>query len=229
MNFKMNCWEIVSVLLYLHIRSTQQLCLKETIMKNVMENIRLVLSMGIIGAILLYIGTIVFMPDLTIKIFRFQPFIVVTESMEPEINVNDMVISKIFDIDDVKVGDIITFKADIDYNGTEEIVTHYIYSIDTSSDEAVIRTNRHFEDGETVTPDTWLIQESDVIGTYKTHVPYVGFVIGFITSVYGIVIIGLNIAIFLVIKFVNKKDEEQEEITENNEETETSEIIETKE
>lgn len=198
-------------------------------MKNVMENIRLVLSMGIIGAILLYIGTIVFMPDLTIKIFRFQPFIVVTESMEPEINVNDMVISKIFDIDDVKVGDIITFKADIDYNGTEEIVTHYIYSIDTSSDEAVIRTNRHFEDGETVTPDTWLIQESDVIGTYKTHVPYVGFVIGFITSVYGIVIIGLNIAIFLVIKFVNKKDEEQEEITENNEETETSEIIETKE
>lgn len=225
----MNCWEIVSVLLYLHIRSTQQLCLKETIMKNVMENIRLVLSMGIIGAILLYIGTIVFMPDLTIKIFRFQPFIVVTESMEPEINVNDMVISKIFDIDDVKVGDIITFKADIDYNGTEEIVTHYIYSIDTSSDEAVIRTNRHFEDGETVTPDTWLIQESDVIGTYKTHVPYVGFVIGFITSVYGIVIIGLNIAIFLVIKFVNKKDEEQEEITENNEETETSEIIETKE
>ena len=33
----------------------------------------------------------------------------------------------------LKVGDIITFNADIDYNGTKEIVTHYIYEAITLS------------------------------------------------------------------------------------------------
>ena len=41
-------------------------------MKSIIENIKLVGSMVIIGALLLYIGTMLFMPELTIKIFRFQ-------------------------------------------------------------------------------------------------------------------------------------------------------------
>ena len=178
-------------------------------MKKVIENIKLVFTMGLIGAILLYIGTIVFMPDLTIKIFRFQPFVVVTESMQPVLNVNDMVISKQFDIDEAQVGDIITFKADIDYNGTKEIVTHYIYSIDTTNDEAVIRTNRHFEGDEEITPDTWLIDSQDVIGTYGVHVPYIGLIIGFVTSIYGIIIISINIVIILIIKYMYRNDEDK--------------------
>jgi len=180
-------------------------------MKNIIENIRLVVSMIIIGAILLYIGTIVFMPESTIKVFRFQPYIVVTESMEPFINVNDMVIVTTFKIDEAEVGDIITFKADIDYNGTEEVVTHYINEIDQSGEETIIRTNRHFEEGETVTPDTWLIPASDVIGTYAFRIPYIGLILGFIKSIYGIVIITINIAIFGTFKFISKKSKKAEE------------------
>jgi signal peptidase len=183
-------------------------------MKEIIENVRLVISMTIIGAILLYIGTSLFMPNMTIKIFRLQPFIVVTESMEPVYNVNDVVVVKNFNIDEAEVGDIITFKADIDYNGTEETITHYIYSIDRSGDEAIIRTNRYFDTGETITPDTWLIPASNVIGTSSFHVPYLGLLIGFVKSIYGIVIIALNIAIFSVIKYINakaKKEKEEQE------------------
>jgi signal peptidase len=175
-----------------------------------MENIKIFASMFIIGAILLYIGTSVFMPEMTIKIFRFQPYIVMTESMEPVINVNDMVIVRPFDIDEAEVGDIITFQADIDYNGTKETVTHYIYSIDDSGSEPIIRTNRHFEEDETVTPDTWLIPASDVMGSYGFQIAYVGYIVGFVTSIYGIGVIGLNIAIIATIKYLKNKEEQQE-------------------
>lgn len=175
-------------------------------MKNIIENIKLTLSMVVIGALLLYIGTTIFMPELTIKIFQFKPYIVATESMEPYYNVNDMVVATRFNIEDAEVGDIITFKADIDYNGTDEVVTHYIYSIDTSGEEAIIRTNRHFEDNESVTPDTWLIPASDVIGTASFHIPYAGLIIGFIKSPFGIGVILLNIAIFSGVKYISKKN-----------------------
>lgn len=174
-------------------------------MKNVIENIKLVFSMIIIGGLLLYIGSILFMPELTVKIFKFQPYIVVTESMEPVYNVNDMVVVTEFDINEAQVGDVITFYADIDYNGTKEIVTHYIYEIDRSGAEAIIRTNRHFDDGETVTPDTWLIPESDVIGQASLHIPYVGYIIGFVKSPYGIVVITVNALIIGAIVSINKK------------------------
>lgn len=180
-------------------------------MKNIIENVKLVLSMVVIGGLLLYIGTLLFMPDLTIKIFRFQPYIVVTESMEPVLNVNDLVISTVFDADKAEVGDIITFKADIDYNGTKEVVTHYIYEIDESGPETMIRTNRHFESSEQVTPDTWIIPEGDVIGTYSTHIPYIGYLIGFVKSIYGIAVIAINTIIITAIVHVNKKIAKREE------------------
>jgi len=181
------------------------------------ENIKLGLSMGLLGALLLYIGTLIFMPDMTIKIFRFQPFVTLTESMDPVINVNDVVFTTPFKEADAKVGDIITFKADIDYNGTSEYVTHYIYSIDNSRSETNIRTHRHFEDAKEVTPDTWLIPSSDVIGSYQFHIPYLGMLIGFVKSMYGIVIISINIVIFSAIKFIsNKNNKETEEMESSN-------------
>lgn len=181
------------------------------------ENIKLGLSMGLLGALLLYIGTLVFMPDMTIKIFRFQPFVTLTESMDPVINVNDVVFATPFKETDAKKGDIITFKADIDYNGTSEYVTHYIYSIDNSGSETIIRTHRHFEDAKEVTPDTWLIPSSDVIGSYQFHIPYLGMLIGFVKSMYGIVIISINIIIFSAIKFIsNKNNKETEEMESSN-------------
>lgn len=179
-------------------------------MKNLIENIKIFIQMAFIGGLILYIGTTVFMPDLTIKIFRYQPFVVVTESMQPYLNVNDVVVATVFDESKAEVGDVITFEADIDYNGTTEVVTHYIYSIDRSGEETILRTNRYFEEGETVTPDTWLIPASNVIGTYSVHFKQLGLLIGFIKSVYGIVIIAFNIAIIYAIKYINKKAKQAE-------------------
>ena len=185
-------------------------------MKNIIENVKLVFTMGIIGALLLYIGMNVFMPDLVVDVFQFQPYVVVTESMEPVINVNDMVVVGQFDIDEAEVGDIITFKADIDYNGTDEVITHYIYSIEEVGEKTIIKTNRHFDEGQEVTPDTWLIDAEDVIGSYSFHVKYAGLLVGFFKSIYGIIIVIANVLIFGTLKFVNnrmkRKEMEQAEL-----------------
>lgn len=191
-------------------------------MKNIIENVKLVVQMGIIGIILLYIGTTVFMPNLTVKIFKFQPFVVVTESMEPVINVNDMVVVKEFDLDTAAVGDIITFEADIDYNGTMEVVTHYIYSIETTDGETIIRTHRHFDDVTLATPDTWLITSDQVLGTYSFHVQYIGYITGFVKSIYGMAVIGANVLIIGAITFITKRakrkeEQEQEQLMQNQE------------
>lgn len=184
-------------------------------MKNILENIRLVFTMGIIGALLLYIGMNVFMPDMVVDVFQFQPYVVVTESMEPVINVNDMVVVGQFDVEEAEVGDIITFKADIDYNGTDEVITHYIYSIEEVGERTIIKTHRHFDEGEEVVPDTWLIDSDDVIGSYSFQVKYAGLAIGFFKSIYGIAIVVANVLIFGIIKFVNnrmkRKELEQEQ------------------
>lgn len=179
-------------------------------MKKVLENVKLFVSMLFIGALLLYIATMIFMPTLTLKVFQFQPYTVVTNSMEPVIDVNDVVVVKSFNIDEAQEGDIITFKADIDYNGTEETVTHYIYSIDRTGEEAIIRTHRHFENPEDVVPDTWLITESQVIGAYGFHIQYLGYVIGFIKSIFGILTIAANLLIFGAIKFINNRARRRE-------------------
>ena len=87
-------------------------------------------------------------------------------------------------------------------------VTHYIYEIDRTGSEAIIRTNRHFNSDETITPDTWLIPESDVIGSYSAHIPYIGYVIDFITSLYGIVVILINVVVITAIVKLNKQIKE---------------------
>lgn len=184
-------------------------------MKNIIENIKLTVQMIIIGAILLYSATLILMPKQTVKIFGFQPFVVLTESMEPKIAVNDVVVVTKFNSEDAKIGDIITFNADIDYNGTLETITHYIYSIDDSGEEILYRTNRHFEDVESVTPDTWMIPASQVIGSYGFHIKYLGLIIGFIKSIYGIVVISLNLVIFSVVKYMSKQSKKDKLINEN--------------
>ena len=193
-------------------------------MKKIWENIKLWLAMIVLGALLLYVGTLILMPEMTVKIFGFQPYQVYTESMEPEIMVNDVVVVGNFDIDAAQPGDIITFYADIDYNGTKEVVTHYIYSIEGEGQDALIRTHRHFEDPSQVTPDTWIISAEDVLGSYQFHIAYLGYLIGFLQSIYGIVIVGVNIIIFTTIKIVNNRQKRKEEL-EAQEEITSKEIV----
>jgi len=161
--------------------------------------------MVVVGILVLYILFQLLMPDLTVKVFRFKPYVVITESMVPVLDVNDMVFVRNFKLEDAEKGDIITFNADIDYNGTPEVVTHYIYSITGTGDSTIIRTNRYYENPENAVPDTWLLTPDDVLGTYWFQIPKIGYVSEFLKSPFGIAAIVVNVGIVAGIVVLIKK------------------------
>ncbi|PKK99497.1 MAG: signal peptidase I [Tenericutes bacterium HGW-Tenericutes-2] len=167
------------------------------------------------GLLVLYILLELFIPDMTIKVFQFKPYVVLTESMEPVIDVDDMVIVWNPNPDKLEVGDIITFKADIDYNGTKETVTHYIHTITENNDgDRIFRTNRY---GST-TPDTWILRDSDIIGVYGFRIRQLGVLVNFIKSPFGIAAVSVNLivigAIVYLVKSGKKEKIEKVETTE---------------
>lgn len=159
------------------------------------------------GLLILYILLELFLPNMTIKVFQFKSYVVITESMEPVLNVDDMIVVTNPNVDKLEVGDIITFRADIDYNGSKEIVTHYIYSITEDGDDYIIRTNRY---GSNV-PDTWILRSADVIGVYGFRIPQLGVFINFVKSPFGIAAIAVNVIVIGAIVYIVKSGKKEKE------------------
>ena len=106
-------------------------------------------------------------------IFGFGFFEVLTDSMAPEINVGEVVITKKTKIEKLSVGDNITFKY------REKINTHKIVEI--RGDVIITRgVNAPADDGEPVAFD-------DVIGKVIAHSAAFGFFASFLKSWYGFV------------------------------------------
>lgn len=175
--------------------------------KKVIKQVSSILFYVFAGLLVLYILLELFLPNTTIKVFRFKPYVVITESMEPVLNVNDLIIVYNPDIDELDEGDIITFLADIDYDGQKEVITHYIYSIAVNDDnENVYRTIRH--DG--VVPDTWLLNDEDIIGVYGFRIPQLGRLVSFLKSPFGIVALTVNALVIVGIIVVLKKEKNKQ-------------------
>lgn len=174
--------------------------------KTILKQIGTVFFFFISGLLILYILLELFIPDMTIKVFQFKPYVVITESMEPVINVDDMVIVYNPNIEELEVGDIITFMADIDYNGTKEVVTHYIHSINEDTEgNLTFRTNRYGSD----IADTWILQESDVIGVYGFKISQLGVFVNFMKSPFGIAAIAVNIIVIGAIIYIVKSGKKE--------------------
>lgn len=160
------------------------------------------------GILVLYIAISVFMPEKTVKVFGFNPYVVITNSMEPYIDVNDLIFVKNAKVDELVVEDIITFYADVNYDGKKEIVTHYIYSITDGVDgKLVFRTHRYYENAADVSPDGWVLGEDDILGQYMFKIPKVGAVILFIKSPFGIAALLVNAGVIGGIVYLVKKGE----------------------
>lgn len=173
----------------------------------VVELIKTVSFFVVVGVLLFYIILEIFIPRQTIDIVQFKPYIVITQSMEPVINVDDVAIVKNVDINDLKEEDIITFYADINYDGDKEVVTHYVYSIgEDGNGETTIRTRRYFEDEADIIADTWRLSEDDIIGRYLFKIPMIGIPIRFIQSPFGIAAIIVNAGVIFGIVWLIKKD-----------------------
>lgn len=110
-------------------------------------------------------------------IFGRKLFIVLSDSMKPEFKAGDVVITKIVDVDELVVGDIITF---IEPRGS--VVTHKIHQIDAIDSVKYFTTK-----GLNEVLDDEKIIESRVIGKYSFAIPEIGNLVMFIKTPPGFI------------------------------------------
>ena len=111
---------------------------------------------------------LVLIVSLTSGYFKYQAIVVATGSMTPNINKGDVVVVKKLDekeILNLNVGDVLVFHRE------NKIVVHRIYEIYTSGNEIFFKTKGDHNNA----PDGYLIEKSEVIGTTKFKVSYVGY------------------------------------------------------
>jgi signal peptidase len=183
-------------------------------MKNTTMNLKdigLYVLYAVLGLLLVFIIMLSAFPDLTLNTIGVKAYVAKYDTMETTINPYDLVFINRVDPDELEVGDLITFYADIDYDGDADLVTYYVYSITTTNDISVFKVNA---EGSSV-PATPNLLEDDILGGYAFKLPLFGYVVEFISSGFGIAAILLNVgiitAIVILIKSNNKEEVKKEE------------------
>lgn len=169
---------------------------------------------------IIFLSVVIFLVSTILIVSAISPYktyVILTNSMQPVINPGDLVImDKRINIDEVKIGDIIGFKVDLDGNGEEEVVFHYVYKIELNDEnQKEITTISEASD----IPDLWRIHDHDLMGKYVRHIPRVGKVTYFFKSTFGIIFMTVNVIVVITLWELlfnkNKKDKsDKEEIKE---------------
>ena len=146
-----------------------------------------------IWLLLIGITLLIYVADIKIRAMRgdytppkYNAYVVLTGSMLPEIQIQDVVITKRVDVEDLKEGDIITFvSSDTRFEGT--VITHRIVNVyhDASTGEYSFQTRG---DNNNV-PDSALVQPSNIYGKVILKIPKLGYLQMFLASQGGWIIV----------------------------------------
>ncbi len=131
-------------------------------------------------------------PNVTPSIFGIKTFTIISGSMKPTFEIDDLILVREYNINNLNDGDIISFKQDND------IITHRIVKIEKSESEIVFITKG---DANNVT-DINKVKSSQIEGKYIGKIPKVGKILAFLKNkvVFGIVII------FLIAGYIIEKN-----------------------
>lgn len=131
--------------------------------------------------------------------FRYKAYNITTNSMEPTINMGDIIIvKKVKDEENLKNGDIISF------NKNGEIITHRIIDIVEANGE-----KRYITKGDNNNiPDLEKLSFSQIEGVKVISIPYLGKIIEFLENQIIFLIIILTILIIYLYK-LNKTEKSE--------------------
>ena len=127
-----------------------------------------------------------------------RPFSIQSDSMKPFFNKVDLVIDyKVDDPSQLKVGDVITFWTIVD--GQQILNTHRITQITDHGTYLYFDTKGDNNSRE----DTTGVHQSDIVGKYKFHIPFLGTVLDFLQTGTGFfIVIVIPVFIFFVFQVV---------------------------
>lgn len=152
---------------------------------NIFQNIEILIAVVIL---LLLFAT---------RIFGYTPYVVETGSMEPNLPVFSVAYVKSENAINIKNNDIIAFHID------ETIVTHRV--IEINNDEEYFVTKGDANKSKDPVP----VKYENCIGIIKFHVPCLGYLIMFVQTLIGRIILGgiivINIILSVIISSNNKK------------------------
>lgn len=131
------------------------------------------------------------------SIFGYGIYFVKTGSMEPTISTGSLVVVKARDSEDIKAGDVITFKSE----KTGNLTTHRVMEV-LAEDSLSFRTKGDANNAE----DPMAVNERDVLGVLVFSIPFLGYIINFLQSNIAIIFI-IIIFILLLFKLLNRKAE----------------------
>ena len=178
---------------------------------NLIKNILFYLLAFLLAS---YLIVDLIVPEKTVSIFGVKTFVIVSDSMEPTINVNDAVVVRKIDPEKLIPGNIITFEAYLPDLGQRAYVTHYIGEIIPTSDGFIFKTL-----GEGVMDyDQWKdelgtaeeITEDSLIGIVAFRIPKAGHVFKIIQDPILLSLIVVNVGIIIYIVHYIKKTKTKE-------------------
>ena len=167
--------------------------------KIILNTIQLLLiGAFLVIAILTFGSKIPFLARLGINFFY-----VVSGSMEPTIPTGALIYSGKYRLDDLKKDDIITFNLRDEKSGAVSVVTHRIDSYERvegmKGDKKTLAYNITTKGDANNTPDARTIPPGNIIGLYKWHLPYLGYITSFAQTVKGFALLVILPATILII------------------------------
>lgn len=147
--------------------------------------------------IILFIINLILSFEENTHIFGIYMFNIVSESMEPTLEKNDVVIVQKCDLSQLKENDIITFEQD------GRIISHRI--LDVIIERGIIKFETKGDNNEIPDPD--LIEAGQVYGKVLFSIKKIGKFVNYIQNIRGFI----NIFIFVVIVYilVNLRDKQK--------------------
>ena len=138
--------------------------------------------------IILFIINLILSFEENTHILGIYMFNIVSESMEPTLKINDVVVVKKCEATQLQKGDIITFQQD------GRIISHRI--LDITKDKKIIKFRTKGDNNEI--PDSDLIPESQVYGKVLFSIKKIGKIISYIQNIRGLI----NIVFFVIIVYI---------------------------
>lgn len=172
----------------------------------------IIVMLLIVGAVLLIYFIDFKIRDSRIETPLYGAYVIVSGSMEPIIKVRDAVVVKRCDINDIKKGDVVTYRSqDEAFYGI--LITHRVVNIEEKDGEKVFITKG--DHNETI--DRKPVSFSQIQGKVVMRIPKIGYLKYFLVDYYGwimaVVIPSLAIIsydIFKLLKKIFKKDDKKD-------------------
>lgn len=146
-------------------------------------------------------------------IFGVEMKAVLTPSMEPELPVGSLLIIAPVDYEDIDIGDDITFVRDSNLT----LVTHRVIE---KNDSEMMITTQGIANNVADSP----IEYENVVGKVRFHILYLGYLIIWTSTIEGKIIAAAVIIAFIIISFLFDKNSEKEEESNENDESEDSQL-----